>query len=73
MELLDVVVLKKTERRQGKITKKDFEEILNNKDFYLTQKGEVCFGDNDELATLYIFNYKNKCRVLIWNDKEAIK
>ena len=68
MELLDVVVLKKAERRQGKITKKDFEEILNNKDFYLTQKGEVCVGDNGELATLYIFNYKNKCRVLIWSE-----
>ena len=73
MKLLDVVILKDRKNYQGKITEQDFKDVLANKDFRLIQKGEVCVGDNDELATLYEFNYKNECRVLIWDDKEVIK
>ena len=69
MELLDVVILKDRKKYQAKITKKDFKDVLSNKDFYLIQKGEVCFGDKDELATLYEFNFKKMCRVLIWELK----
>lgn len=65
--MLDVVVLKDRRKYDCKITIEEFNEILKDKNFHLIQKGLVAVDNGT--ATLYEFNYRKECRVLIWDNR----
>lgn len=67
MKMLDAIILKNRQKHNCRISVKDFDEVLNDKDYKLISKGLVDFDNG--VATLYQFNYKKECRILIWDNR----
>lgn len=67
MEMLEAVLLINKKHYTTKIYKKEFEEILKNKDYKIIGKPSIVNIDNDKYARLYQIQYKKEFRILVYD------